>query len=196
MVQKGGPGTDSGHYLGTITKVTTVAHTRSETVQVGSTFVGAGAPTVDVNGSAQGWGLDAVGEELFFALTVPDSWDGASDIKVLVYWVNQSGDALVAGETVIFDYDYRVVDLQSDTNHAKSGTEATATATHTATGTPADGRVERTDISLAYNDVNQPYTYNQALGGNLHINASQTYTGKVIITGIQFAWTADKLALR
>lgn len=67
-----------------------------------------GATAIDPNANGPGgWGLDLVGETVSYQAHVEDDWDGASDLKVEVYFqyddANEVGDGGLVTDEVVLD---------------------------------------------------------------------------------------------
>jgi hypothetical protein len=141
------------------------------------------APNFGICGSA--FGLQYTGASItYHAGGILDCWDGTNDFMLLVFFSPESGDPIADGEVVAFDYTYRTAGPTAGT--AAAGSEVTVTATYTQSGAGSECEVIPIMVTLDKDDVDQPYTYDDAILGNLSVAASTTYSGDPIVGNVLF----------
>ena len=162
-------------------------------IPAGAAILGPTAPTFEVNGLAGGLGFNADAEAVYLNFEVPSSWDGTSDLKLKVYWVAESGDVPQLNETVKWDFEYRSIIF--GTEDADNGTSVTATTTYTETADPGDDQdTHVTEITLDFDDVNQPLTAGDTIIGRFDRDVTtDTYSGLGIVNHWEVEVQEDKL---
>jgi hypothetical protein len=167
--------------------IITPTFTLDTAIPASSASLGPSAPGTVVQQNTIGLGFDPAGSEYaYIEYEVPDEWDGASDIKVKVYWEAESGDAVAAGETVTWLLDYN--SIAWGTEVYDNGTEASATVTYTqAGGGDADKQTYESEMTLPYNDADQPIAAGDLIVVRVERNSSDSYTGEAIAVKFEFA---------
>lgn len=181
-VQTGLTGVDQEHFR---------SYTRHHDVQSSEASQGATAPTPVTIGTARCLGFDADAEVVFLNIEIPSEWDGASDMIFRIHWISESGDALADGETVKWDATYRA---NAPGVAIDNGTAVTATATHTQVGAGIDKEHLMTNITIDYDNVNQPLIADNGLYIQFNRDMSgDTYTGDGVVCRWDLQYTANKL---
>jgi hypothetical protein len=164
-------------------------YTQYVDIPIASASVGASAPSLEEIGTVAGYGFDADAEELYPKIIIPLDWDGASDLTVSIYWTAESGDAIADGETVKWDVSYRCLDWGTDT--ADNGTAVDITETYTQSGAGTDKATFVSEITIDYDDTDQPVTAGEYFAMSLTRDVTgDTYSGIAIVTNMIITYTS------
>jgi len=162
-----------------------------ERISANSATLGPTAPSGATIGTARGLQFAADNESVNFQFEVPESWDGASDIRFRVYWVPESGDAIADTETVKWDLQYRSID---EGEAVDNGTAVTATTTYTQSGAGTDKEFIVSDIVIDFDNVNQPVEAGDIIVAQFDRDVSgDTYSGDPIVLRWEINVTATGL---
>jgi len=125
-----------------------------------------------------GWGITNI-NGICPVFKIPNNWDGA-DIKLRLRWASDSSPVIAEGETVIFDYSYRCLDWGTD--HTDNGTRAIVTSSTYTGGAGENGRAaHQEDLTLPYDDGDQPLFAGGIITGGLIWNEAATYPEYTIV---------------
>ena len=164
-------------------------YTRTVKIPATAARVGATAPTETSIENTRGLGFDADGELAFIATPIPQDWDGASDLTFKTSFCGTSGDAIADTETVKFDISYNSV---AEGEAVDNGTEKTATATYTQSGAGTDKEMIIVNITIDYDDGDQPITAGDALFIKFNRDVTtDTYSGAAIVQAWALQYTSD-----
>jgi len=136
-------------------------YTRHIELQVGTAMVGSTAPTKTIVGTYAGRGFDADAEEMHVSFEAPSDWNGTSDMTMRVAWSNASGTAVADGETVIWLAELRADAVGDDID---AGSVYSTSGTHTQSGGGTDGEMYSTDITIDFDNANQPIAAGDVVG--------------------------------
>ncbi len=165
---------------------------RHHDISVGAAVLGPTAPTPTTIGTARGLGFDADAEVVNFAIEIPSEWNGISNMTVIVCWVPTSGDAVAENETVKWDVTYRSI---AEGEAVDNGTQTIATATFTGGVGETDKEHYMTDITIVYNDGNQPLTAGDTFFVQFDRDVGvDDYSGSGIVMRWELEYTAVRLA--
>jgi len=153
--------------------------------------VGVTAPVAALIGTFPALAFDADAETVSFTREIPGDWDGVSDLTFRTYWCAESGDAVAAGETVKLDISMRSIDFAGGEAY-DNGSAYTASDTYTqAGGGDADKQCYEQDITLVYNNANQPFAAGDQLGITFNRDVStDTYSGDVQVTKWEIGYSS------
>ena len=164
-------------------------YTRTIKIPATAARVGVTAPTPTTIENTRGLGFDADGELAFIATPIPQDWDGASDLTFKTSFCGTSGDAIADTETVKFDISYNSV---AEGEAVDNGTEKTATVTYTQSGAGTDKEMIIVNITIDYDDGDQPITAGDALFIKFNRDVTtDTYSGAAIVQAWALQYTSD-----
>ncbi len=167
-------------------------YTRHHDISAGAATLGPTAPTPTTVGTARGLGFAADNEVVHFTLEVPSEWDGVSNMTLIVCWYPSSGDAVANNETVKWDLTYRSV---AEGEAVDNGTQTVATATFVGGVGETDKEHYMTDITIVYNDGNQPLTIGDTVFFQFDRDVgTDDYSGSGIVSRWELQYTAIALA--
>lgn len=168
---------------------TAATYTRTLKIPATAARVGNTAPTEVTIVNTRGLGFDADGELAFIAVPIPQDWNGISDIILKTSFCGTAGDAIADGETVKLDISYNSV---AQNEAVDNGTEATATITYTQSGAGTDKQMIIVNITIPYNDANQPITAGDALFIKFNRDkTTDTYSGMAIVQAWALQYTSN-----
>ena len=168
---------------------TAATYTRTLKIPATAARVGNTAPTEVTIVNTRGLGFDADGELAFIAVPIPQDWNGISDIILKTSFCGTAGDAIADGETVKFDISYNSV---AENEAVDNGTEVTATVTYTQSGAGTDKQMIIINITIPYNDANQPITAGDALFIKFNRDVTtDTYSGMAIVQAWALQYTSN-----
>lgn len=142
--------------------------------------------------------FDATGETVFFNWEVPDDWVLGTSVYLRTYFTNFAGDAIAAGETVIFDISYRI---KAGGAVYDAGSVSTGTVTYTQAGAGTDKETHNNEIELVHNDADNPIVKDYIVGvvfnrdTALAGGGNDTYSGDLIILRWEIKYTANTVKL-
>lgn len=152
---------------------------------------GVASPTATVRGNVAGFLFDADAEILYVQFCVPKSWDGESDIDIVVYCVLNADEAV--GDDI--DWETSVVSVADHEDVDIAGTQ-TPGASHDIGSYNGAGSFHKVTITLDYDDGTCPIAH----GDNVTIELSRTaniggagYVGGVIVLDICIDYQSDRL---
>jgi hypothetical protein len=154
---------DSKFSVSNTGEVTIAPYFRYIDIEPGSAVLGPTAPSAIDLGTYRGLEFDADAERVNLTFEVPDDWVNDTDMVLKIYWTNDPGTAIGAGETVKFDISYRVTDMSSGELY-DNGSAATGTVTYTQSGAGTDKQTRVSEITLAHGDANQPLETDYIVG--------------------------------
>jgi hypothetical protein len=165
------------------------AYTQYVDIPIASASVGAAAPSLEEVGTVAGYGFDADAETLYPKTIIPLDWDGASDLTVSIYWTAESGDPLTDTETVKWDISYRCLDWGTDV--ADNGTAVDITETYTQSGAGTDKATFVSEITIDYDNINQPVTAGEYFAMALTRDVTgDSYSGTATVTDMVITYTS------
>ena len=186
----GGAGHDNVWNLNSGIVFTT--YERHHDIAVGAATLGPTAPTPTTVGTARGLGFAADNEVVHFAIEIPDEWNGSSNMTLVVCWYPTAGDAVAENETVKWDATYRSVAVGQAVDF---GTQTVATVTFTGGASETDKEHYMTEITIVYNDGNQPLTAGDTFFVQFDRDVgTDTYSGSGIVNRWELRFTAISLA--
>ena len=166
-------------------------YTRTAKIPATSARVGSTAPTATSIINTRGLGFDADAEIAFIAVPIPSDWNGLSDLILKTSFCGTAGDAIADGETVKFDISYNSIAANEAVD---SGTEKAATTTYTQSGAGTDKEMIIEDITIDYDNADQPITAGDALFIKFNRDVStDTYTGAAIVQAWALQYTSNAL---
>lgn len=177
--------TDDPIFSGTPTFETTE---RCSFIAAGADILGPTAPSNQTNGNVRGPALNIAAETLYLVWEIPSDWAG-DDVKVKLYWTNQTTDALLLNETVKLDFNYGAF---AGSSEQVDGASTESTTTYTETANPGnDGDSHETELTLTYNDGTNPLAAMDIISGALNRDvATDTYSGYVIVYATEFCYNS------
>lgn len=186
---------DSANAPLTASTLTVDSYTRHIDLQIGAAVLGPTAPDLKTVGVARGYGFDADGDAVFFALEVPSDWDGATDMTIHIWWSNESGTAIADTEDVKWDAHYRATAASEDLDGG--GTAAnTITTTYTQSGAGVDAELHDTTITVDYDDATWPLTVGDLISIQLDRDVSgesNSYGADAVIFRVDLIYNSTTL---
>ena len=150
----------------------------------GSVNGGAAEPGFLNNDNCAGPGFATQADAAYTTFSIPACYSTSVDPTFMMHWCNQSGDALGAGETVIFIITWRSIDWEDE--QVTTGTIATQTVTVTQSGAGGAAQTYETMFTLPATTGNQPLTAGDHLLIKIQRDVNtDTYSGAAIITHIK-----------
>lgn len=145
---------------------------------------GSNPPTFD--SVVGGWAFDADAEKAYLGFRVPDDWDGASDMQLVIVWHPEDGTAITDTNTVIWETDYYSVAAGEAVDN---GTLLEVDTTYTQAGPGTDKEEIRTAVTLDFDNTNQPL----AKGDTVHMVISRdkttdTYAADAVIARVELRY--------
>jgi hypothetical protein len=156
------------------------AYTR--TIDVTGNFINLGA-TTGRNGAtdfAIGYILDDDTNDLIgISFRVPADWNTSSDMTLELIWSSEDTDAIADTEIVVFDLNYV---CKAEGEDVTTGTAVSTGVTYTQSEAGTNAEQMRSDITLDYDNANQPI----AAGDYIHMmlnrdTTTDTYSGSVYL---------------
>ena len=164
------------------------AYTRSITIPANAATLGPTAPGATSVGTYRGLAFDADAETVNLTFEIPDDWNGTSDMMLKVYWSNEPADALANTETVKWDFTYRVTAEGEDLDADPAGS---GTGTYTQSGAGTDGELIETEITIVYNESNQPLVVDSIVGILLDRDMTgDSYAGDAVVIQWEIDYTS------
>jgi len=168
-------------------------YTRSKVISASAAGVGVTAPTATITGTFYGLGFDADAETAYFKYEVQEDWDGSSDMVLKIYWSPTNGDVIANGETVKFDASYRSI---AEGEAIDNGTAVDITETYTQSGAGTDKEYIITEITIDYDNGNQPLTKGDIVGIVFNRDVTtDTYSGDAIVSQWEIDFTSVTLSV-
>lgn len=168
---------------GTITSdgaLSVPSFTRHIDLSFGAAVLGPTSPSPLCNSSMCGLGFDADAEQAGFTVDIPEAWDAASDLNVVVTWTNTAADAIANTEDVDLNFTYRSIARSGELT--SNGTAVSVDVGYTSTG-DADGTVYTATFLIDYDSANQPVTVDDLLIGIFtrdKAGETNSYSGQAI----------------
>lgn len=166
-------------------------YTQYFSIDPSNATVGVTAPTNTTIGTFRGLTFDADAEVAYFEFEIPDDWNGTSDLGIMGYFTNQPSTAIGAGETVIFDFEYRSI---AEGETLTNGTAVTVSGTYTQSGAGTDGELIEGGVVIDYDNVNQPLTAGDLMGIKVNRDmTTDTYASDIIIVKWEITYTSNSI---
>ena len=164
---------------------------RSIDINASAAAVGGTAPQGTITGTFYGLAFDADAEVAYFEVEVPEDWDGSSDMALKIYWHPEDGDAPADTETVKWDATYRSID---EGEAVDNGTAVDITGTYTQSGAGTDKELIETEITIDYDDTDQPLAVGDLIGFVFNRDVTtDTYSGDGIVLRWEVDYTSNSL---
>lgn len=175
-------------------KFTIDTYTQYHCVEAGGASLGPTAPTWATNGTMGGLAFDADAEEAFLRFSVPDDWDGSSDMTLNTSWSSERGDDLADGETVVWLISYR--SIVWGTEGIENGTLVADSVTYTQSGAGSSGQTIISSLVIDYDNTDQPLTVGDCILIKIsrHVG-SDTYSGDAIVAAWKLSYNSTGIPI-
>lgn len=150
----------------------------------GATWVDPSANTVG------GWQLDASSETLEFQADIHDDWDGASDIKICVYFETNIDNSGGSGTDSV---DMQIVCRMKTVGESSCKTQTLETAK--TVGTAAQYTMFESEFYLDYDDVSNPVETNDIIGFQLNLETDTSEVDDIIINHIEILYQSANVRI-
>lgn len=168
------------------------SYSRNICIEAGAATLGPTSPGWVENATTGGLAFDADAEVVHLRFAIPADWDGASDMKLYIYWTPERGDALGDTETVIFRTEYR--SLLWGTEAVDNGTSVSDSTLYTQSGAGADGATFIDSLTIDYDNASQPLAAGDCLFYLFYRHmTTDTYAGDAVVVSWRLGYNSIKI---